>query len=91
MKEDIKNAINNITTLEEMNEAISLINQKQRELRSIKEAINKSSIHVGSKVQVTGRTGTEIGKVIQIKRTKAIVEIDGACWNCPISVLEAVW
>jgi hypothetical protein len=90
MKENIKNAINEISTMEEMNEVIDLINMKQRTLRSIKEAINKSSIHIGSEVKVTGRTGIEIGKVIQIKRTKAIVEIDGSRWNCPISVLEAV-
>jgi len=48
----------------------------------------KSSLAVGSKVKVTSRNGVEFGIVDQIKRTKAIVTIDGLKYNCPISILE---
>ena len=48
----------------------------------------KSSISVGSNVVVNSRSGSENGIVKKIKRTKAIVEIDGKLWNCPLSLLE---
>ena len=48
----------------------------------------KSSISVGSNVIVNSRSGSEKGIVTKIKRTKAVVEIDGRLWNCPLSLLE---
>ena len=89
MKKSIMNAINGISSVEEMNEVIGLIKIKQKQLKSIQVAMNKNAISVGSKVKVTSRAGVEYGKVLEIKRTKAIVMIDGTRYNCPISIMEA--
>jgi hypothetical protein len=89
MKKSIMNAINGISSIEEMNEVIGLIKIKQKQLKSIHVAMNKNAISVGSKVKVTSRAGVEYGKVLEIKRTKAIVMIDGMRYNCPISIMEA--
>ena len=88
MKKSIMNAINGISSMDEMNEVINLIKIKQKQLRSIQVAMNKAAIGVGSKVKITSKNGVEFGEVLQMKRTKAIVEIDGMRWNCPISMLE---
>mgnify|MGYP000004704942 FL=1 len=88
MKKSILNAINNISSTEEMNEVIDLIKIKQKQLRAMKSYSIKTSLAVGSKVKVTSRNGVEFGIVDQIKRTKAIVTIDGLKYNCPISILE---
>jgi hypothetical protein len=88
MKKSILNAINNISSTEEMNEVIDLIKIKQKQLRAMKSYSIKSSLAVGSKVYVKSRNGVEFGIVDQIKRTKAIVTIDGIKYNCPISMLE---
>jgi len=89
MKKSIINAINGISSIDEMNEVIELIKIKQKQLRSMKAMDVKNSISVGSKVIVNSRSGAEQGVVTQIKRTKAVVEIDGKLWNCPLSLLEA--
>lgn len=89
MKKSIVNAINSISSVEEMNEVIGLIKAKQKQLKAVQVAMNKSAINVGSKVKVTSRAGVEYGEVLEIKRTKAIVMIDGMRYNCPISIMEA--
>jgi len=88
MKKSISNAINGISSLEEMNEVIALIKIKQKQLRLMTAHDIKSSINIGSKVIVNSRSGSEQGVVTKIKRTKAVVEIDGKLWNCPLSLLE---
>jgi len=88
MKKSISNAIKGISSLEEMNEVIQLIKIKQKQLRLMTAHEVKNSISVGSKVIVNSRSGSESGVVTKIKRTKAVVEIDGRLWNCPLSLLE---
>ena len=88
MKKSISNAIKGISSLEEMNEVIQLIKIKQKQLRLMTAHEVKNSISVGSKVIVNSRSGSESGVVTKIKRTKAVVEIDGRLWNCPLSMLE---
>ena len=88
MKKSILNAINNISDLQEMNEVINLIKIKQKQLRDVQGSIIKSSIAPGTKVIVNSRSGSEHGVVTKVKRTKAVVEINGKLWNCPLSLLE---
>lgn len=88
--ENVQKAINQIETTEEMERVIFFLKQRQHQLKTIQTAINKSLIGVGSKVEIPSPTGKEIGEVIEIKRTKAIVDIAGQLYNCPISILEAV-
>ena len=88
MKKSLIKAINGISTNSEMNEVISLIKIKQKQLRAVKAFDIKQSISVGSKVIVNSRSGPEKGVITKIKRTKAVVEINGRLWNCPITMLE---
>tara|TARA_B100001093_G_scaffold128481_1_gene120969 strand:- start:15397 stop:15672 length:276 start_codon:yes stop_codon:yes gene_type:complete len=90
MKKSLINAINSISSTEEMNQAITLINAKQKQLRSLKARSVKSTLSVGSKVKVNGsRNGVQFGEVTKINRTKAVVRIDGHLWNCPLTIIEA--
>ena len=82
-------AINAISSNEEMNEVIDLIKMKQKQLRNIKARNVKASIQVGDSVKVNGRNGLRIGTVEKIKVKKAIVKIDGRLWDCPLTILEA--
>ena len=88
MKKSIMNAINSISSTEEMNEVITLIKAKQQQLRAVKIAQAKTALSVGTRVKVNGRKGVRFGSVNEIKRTKAIVTIDGQQWSCPLSILE---
>ena len=88
--ENVQKVINQIETIEEMEMVIYFLKQRQQHLQTIQTAINKSLLSVGSKVEISSPKGKEIGEVIEIKRTKAIVDIEGQRYNCPISILEAV-
>ena len=90
MKNSMIQAINAISSNEEMNEVIDLIKMKQKQLRNIKARNVKASIQVGDTVKVDGRNGLRIGTVEKIKVKKAIVMIDGRLWDCPLTILEAV-
>ena len=90
MKNSMIQAINAISSNEEMNEVIDLIKMKQKQLRNIKARNVKASIQVGDSVKVNGRNGLRIGTVEKIKVKKAIVMIDGRLWDCPLTILEAV-
>jgi len=89
MKNSMIQAINAISSNEEMNEVIDLIKMKQKQLRNIKARNVKASIQVGDSVKVNGRNGLRIGTVEKIKVKKAIVMIDGRLWDCPLTILEA--
>ena len=88
MKKSLIKAINEISTNEELNEVIQLIKIKQKQIRAMDTISVKSSISAGSKVVVNSRSGRENGIVKKVKRTKAVVEINGKLWNCPLSLLE---
>lgn len=90
MKKSLLNAINQISTTEEMNEVIDLIRLKQKQIRDMKSSKVKSSLKVGMKVKIDGsRNGVQFGVVEKIKLKKAIVKIDGRLWDCPLTIIEA--
>jgi len=99
MKKSLLNAINQISTTEEMNEVIDLIRLKQKQIRDMKSSKVKSSLKVGMNVKIDGKNvgllssyyknGVKFGVVEKIKLKKAIVKIDGRLWDCPLTIIEA--
>ena len=89
MKAELLKAINDISSLDELNEVIRLIAIKQKMLRAKKIAKAKRSISAGSKVKMKFSNGAKYGVVEAMKRTRAIVTIDGRKFDVPLSHLEA--
>ena len=76
MKTSLMNAINNVKTVEEMNEVIDLIKLKQKELRRKANVKAKASLQPGDKVKISaGNHGIVNGVIVEIRRTKACVTI----------------
>lgn len=77
--------------------AQTIMECSKEELVTIREVITlreqylakilKRQLQVGDEVNVHSDKVGEHGIVREIKRTKAIVEIDGKRWNCPIKML----
>ena len=85
MKKSLLNAINNVKTLDEMDDIIELINL------NFGLADAKASLDVGSKVIVESRVGDQKGVITKINRTKgeAIVTMNGSSWNVPLTRIRA--
>ena len=88
MKASILKAINDISSMEEMNEVIDLIKMKQKSLRNAASRDIKASVRKGDDVVVKGRKANGIGTILEVKRTKAIVLINNERWNVPLTLIE---
>ena len=75
MKKSLLNAINNVKTLDEMDDIIELINLKQKQLRREASRNVKATLKVGSKVKISTRDDVVNGVIVEIRRTKATVTI----------------
>jgi len=87
MKQAIK-LINQIDQMEDLNVIIEVVRAKQKSLRASLIAAKKAAFVVGQTVNITSRKGSLTGTIVKINRTKAVVEIDGRQFNCPISIME---
>ena len=87
MKQAIK-LINQIDQMEDLNVIIEVVRAKQKSLRASLVAAKKAAFVVGQTVNITSRKGSLTGTIVKINRTKAVVEIDGRKFNCPISIME---
>ena len=81
MKKSLLNAINNISSTEELNAAIDLIKIKQKQLRAITSAEKRATFSPGDHVVINSRKGRMTGIVSRVKRTKAVVDIDSVSIN----------
>ena len=88
MKSLIK-SINAIDNMEDLNKVIDVIRNKQKSLRSDIVNSKKSELSVGMTVNISSKKGKLVGVITKINRTKAVVEINGDQFNCPISIMEA--
>lgn len=88
MKASILKAINDISSMEEMNEVIDLIKMKQKSLRNAASRDIKASVRAGDDVVVKGRKANGVGTILEVKRTKAIVLINNERWNVPLTLIE---
>jgi hypothetical protein len=87
MKQAIK-LINQIDQMEDLNVIIEVVRAKQKSLRASLVAAKKAAFVVGQTVNITSRKGSLTGTIVKINRTKAVVEINGDKFNCPISIME---
>ena len=87
MKQAIK-LINQIDQMEDLNVIIEVVRAKQKSLRASLIAAKKAAFNIGQTVNITSRKGSLTGTIVKLNRTKAIVEIDGREYNCPISIME---
>ena len=87
MKQAIK-LINQIDQMEDLNVIIEVVRAKQKSLRASLIAAKKAAFVVGQTVNITSRKGNLTGVIVKVNRTKAVVEINGDKFNCPISIME---
>ncbi len=90
MKASILKAINDISSMEEMNEVIDLIKMKQKSLRNAASRDIKATLRSGDEVEVKGKKASGIGVIVEVKRTKAVVRLNDSLWNVPLTLLEKV-
>jgi glutamate 5-kinase len=82
------NAINQIDNMVDLNEAIAALKAKQKSLRASIVAAKKAVFSTGQTVNISSKKGRLTGTIVKLNRTKAVVEIDGRQYNCPISIME---
>ena len=80
--------VNQIDNMEDLNVIIDVIRAKQKSLRASLVAAKKAVFSTGQTVNITSKKGNLTGTIVKLNRTKAVVEIDGRQYNCPISIME---
>ena len=76
---------------EEVTEAWQMIADEGKRRRSAKTRKLKGDLSVGDNVQwVSRRNGINLGVVEKVKTKNALVSVNGASWNVPISMLTKV-
>ena len=78
---NIKNEIRKLSSLSELNELTSFIND-------CKTMLGKSALSVGSNVNVVQKTKKTPGVITKMNIKKAIVDMNGMLYNVPFSMLE---
>ena len=82
------NAINQIDNMDDLNIVIDVIRAKQKSLRASIVAAKKAVFSTGQTVNISSKKGRLTGTIVKLNRTKAVVEINGRQYNCPISIME---
>ena len=81
--------IREIDNSEDLNVVIDEIKLQRKIINNVKIARARNIFKAGDEVKVNGKkTGGEVGMIIKMKIKRAIVEIDGRSWDCPLSILE---
>jgi len=85
----LKQQITEIRTMSELNDVIKAIKAQRNAIIAQDAAIKKATLCVGQKVKVNGsKNFNKVGIIEKIKIKKAVVNIDGQLWNCPLTILE---
>ena len=69
---------------------LSQLNDLQSFIQDVKVINAKTQLSVGDTVYVVQKTKKTLGKILNIKIKKAVVEMQGTRYNVPLSMLEAV-
>lgn len=83
--------ISKIDNSEDLNVVIDAIKAQRKIINNVKIARARNIFKAGDNVKVNGsKTKGQIGMITKMKIKRAIVEIEGRSWDCPLSILEAV-
>tara|TARA_B100001113_G_C21105548_1_gene620726 strand:+ start:1217 stop:1489 length:273 start_codon:yes stop_codon:yes gene_type:complete len=81
--------ISKIDNSEDLNVVIDAIKAQRKIINNVKVARARNKFKAGDMVKVNGKkTNGDVGMIIKMKIKRAIVEIDGTSWDCPLSILE---
>ena len=79
--------LNKVTSMNDRDELRMLRSAINDRIREIGNSI-KYDLHPGDTVIVQGnKVGNEIGTIIKVNRTRAVVEINNIKWNVPFSLI----
>ena len=78
---NLKKELRNLDSLSELNELSSFISE-------CKTMLGKSTLSVGSKVNVVQKTKKTLGVITKMNIKKAVVDMNGILYNVPFSMLE---
>tara|TARA_B100000749_G_C18220115_1_gene379776 strand:- start:182 stop:439 length:258 start_codon:yes stop_codon:yes gene_type:complete len=78
---NLKNELRKMDSLSELNDLSVFINE-------CKTMLGKSTLCVGSKVNVVQKTKKTPGVITKMKVKKAIVDMNGMSYNVPLAMLE---
>ena len=87
---NIINQIKKINNSEDLNVVIEAIKAQRKIINNAKVAKAKNNFKNGDTVLVTSKKLIETGTIVKMKIKRAIVEIDGKRWDCPLSILSEV-
>ena len=87
---NIINQIKKIDNSEDLNVVIEAIKAQRKIINNVKNARARNIFKAGDTVLVTSKKLTETGMIVKMKIKRAIVEIDGKRWDCPLSILSEV-
>ena len=87
---NISQMIKDIIDMEELNAVIETVKFQQKFLRGLQTASARGAFRIGDTVSATGRNGSIEGEITQIKRTKAIVNVNGTRYDVPMSMLKMI-
>ena len=82
--------ISKIDNTEDLNVVIDAIKAQRKFLNNEKVLMARMNFKNGDTVLVTSKKITETGTIVKMKIKRAIVEIDGKRWDCPLSILSEV-
>ena len=86
---NLLNQISKIDNREDLNVVIDAIKLQQKIITNVATARARNKFKAGDMVKVNGKkTDGEVGMIIKMKIKRAVVEIDGRNWDCPLSILE---
>jgi tRNA(Ile2) C34 agmatinyltransferase TiaS len=86
---DLRNILIDIRTGDLTNDDLNLIIEAVKFKRTQNGREAARTLRIGEQVTFTGKNGTVVGRLEQIKIKKAIVVSGMTRWNVPLSMLEA--
>ena len=91
----MKNLIQKIQKIDnsvDLNLVVDAVRAQQKKLRALELAQAKMSLNVGDKVKITAKQGNFVGKILDIKRTRATCSVEGrpGTFNVPLRIMGAI-